>query len=92
MSIHFHPFFKKLAERNLPAEVEMKNGVTVTGTLHFVDSNLNFHLTETSSPTPQLAGVSRVYMRGNGVKFVKMRFSDVSLEFLEALIERERIS
>lgn len=92
MSIHFHPFFKKLAERNLLAEVELKNGITVTGALHYVDSNLNLHMTDTSSSTPQLAGVSRVYIRGNGVKFVKLKYSDCTPEFLESLIERERIS
>jgi len=92
MSIHFHPFFKKLAERSLPAHVELKNGVEVSGNLHFVDSNLNFHLTDTSSTTPQLAGVSRVYVRGNGVKYVKMKYADLTPEFLDALLERERIN
>jgi len=41
----FVSFYRNLIERNVNVTVELKNGLQITGKLNFVDSSLNFNLT-----------------------------------------------
>lgn len=91
MSVNFHPFFRELADRHVKLTVVLKNGVTLTGTLDFVDANLNMYLKEVESRVAQLQGVGTSFVRGSTVKSVEVAQEQVSDELLEDLLAREGI-
>jgi len=86
MSLVFHDLFRSLAERNVRVSLVLKNDISISGILHYVDAQLNLHLTDVKTSTAQLAGVSRCLIRGNTIKFLSMDSKDVHVELLEDLI------
>ena len=86
MSLVFHDLFRSLAERNVRISCVLKNDIEISGILHYVDAQLNLHLTDVKTSTAQLAGVSRCLIRVNTIKFLSMDSKDVHVELLEDLI------
>ena len=87
MSVVFHDLFRSLAERNVRVHLILKNEIQISGLLHYVDAQLNLHLTDVQSSTAQLAGVTRCLIRGNTVKFISIENKDVHSELLEDLLQ-----
>lgn len=87
----FLTFFKTLEGKEVV--VELKNDLTMVGTLASVDQFLNFKLTgvRAADPArfPQLRSVSHMFVRGSVVRYVHVQPADVDTGLLQDAARRE---
>jgi len=87
----FFSFFKTLVDKQVT--VELKNNLSLRGTLHSVDQFLNIKLNNVSvvdaARYPHLVAVSTCFIRGSVVRFVHVEPEDVDVELLQDATRRE---
>lgn len=81
----FYSFFKTLVGKEIC--VEMKNDVSLVGTLHNVDQYLNIKLLEAKvvdpEKYPQLTAMTSVFIRGSVVRYVTIPKEHVDVDLLQ---------
>mmetsp|Transcript_31984 Transcript_31984/g.101822 ORF Transcript_31984/g.101822 Transcript_31984/m.101822 type:complete len:95 (+) Transcript_31984:100-384(+) len=87
----FFSFFKTLVGKEIA--VELKNEVTLRGTLHSVDQYLNVKLTDISVEDaerfPQLAAIKNCFIRGSAIRYVQIPKDEVDVELLQDAARKE---
>ncbi|KAF2088325.1 U6 snRNA-associated Sm-like protein LSm2 [Saccharata proteae CBS 121410] len=87
----FHSFFKSLIEQEVT--VELKNDISIRGTLKSVDQYLNIKLDEIQVleelKWPHLSSVRNVFIRGSTVRYVHLPAQQVDTNLLEDATRRE---
>lgn len=90
----FFSFFKTLVDQEVT--VELKNDVSLTGTLRLVDQYLNVKLdnvrTSNGSQYPHLAAVRNVFIRGSTVRYVHLHKESVDTNLLQDAARREALA
>jgi small nuclear ribonucleoprotein (snRNP)-like protein len=89
MSVFVHPVFRALAEKNVEVKVTLKNNISITGIMTYVDANLNLSLTPCNSSCPCLASMKKCFIRGSSVKFISISENNYSFALFDQLIEKE---
>ena len=81
----FFSFFKTLVGKKVM--IELKNDLTLVGTLHSVDQYLNVKLEEVQivdqKKFPQLTSVKSIFVRGSTVRYVQIPRNEVDTELLQ---------
>ncbi|KAL7419622.1 U6 snRNA-associated Sm-like protein LSm2 [Cryptotrichosporon argae] len=87
----FFSFFKTLTDQVIT--VELKNDLSITGTLKSVDQFLNIRLDGISVANPErhphMLAVKNVFIRGSVVRYVRMEPRSVDTTLLEDATRRE---
>ena len=87
----FYSFFKTLVGKQVT--VELKNDVSISGSLASVDPFLNLKLTDVSvaeaEKYPYLLSVRDVFIRGSVIRYVSMERGLVDTNLLQAATRRE---
>jgi U6 snRNA-associated Sm-like protein LSm2 len=87
----FYSFFKTLVGKEVT--VELKNDVSMSGTLHSVDQYLNVRLNDVTitdaTRHPQLACIKNCFVRGSVVKYIQLKAVDVDTELLQDAARKE---
>jgi U6 snRNA-associated Sm-like protein LSm2 len=90
----FFSFFKTLT--NHPITVELKNDISIRGTLKSVDQYLNIKLDDITVldelKYPHLSSVKNIFIRGSVVRYVHLPASEVDRGLLEDASRREAAS
>ncbi|KAG5175218.1 Sm-like protein LSm2 [Tribonema minus] len=90
----FYSFFKTLVGKEVA--VELKNDVSLTGTLHSVDQYLNVKLTGVKvvdeERFPQLGALKGCFIRGSAVRYIQIPASEVDTELLQDACRKENAS
>ncbi|EON61944.1 hypothetical protein W97_01162 [Coniosporium apollinis CBS 100218] len=91
MNRFFTPFFKTLVDHEVT--VELKNDISIRGTLKSVDQYLNIKLDDISVVEeiryPHLSSVKNVFIRGSVVRYVHLPGAAVDTALLEDATRRE---
>ncbi|RMD39564.1 hypothetical protein DV735_g5564, partial [Chaetothyriales sp. CBS 134920] len=86
----FFSFFRTLT--NTPVTVELKNDISIRGTLKSVDQYLNIKLDDIAVldelKYPHLSSVKNVFIRGSVVRYVHLDRDRVDLGLLEDALVR----
>ena len=81
----FYSFFKSLVGKDVV--VELKNDLSICGTLHSVDQYLNIKLTDISvtdpDKHPHMTSVKSCFMRGSLVRYVQLPSDEVDTQLLQ---------
>ena len=81
----FYSFFKSLVGKDVV--VELKNDLSICGTLHSVDQYLNIKLTDISvtdpDKQPHMTSVKSCFMRGSLVRYVQLPSDEVDTQLLQ---------
>ena len=87
----FFSFFKTLV--NHTVTIELKNDISIRGTLKSVDQYLNIKLDDiqvlNEDKYPHLSSVKNVFIRGSVVRYVHLPASEVDRGLLEDACRRE---
>ena len=87
----FFSFFRTLT--NTPITVELKNDISIRGTLKSVDQYLNIKLDDIQvldeAKYPHLSSVRNVFIRGSVVRYVHLDREKVDVGLLEDACRRE---
>ena len=87
----FFSFFKTLV--NHTVTIELKNDISIQGTLKSVDQYLNIKLDDITvlneEKYPHLSSVRNVFIRGSVVRYVHLPAKDVDTGLLEDACRRE---
>lgn len=87
----FFSFFKTLVNHTIT--LELKNDITIRGTLKSVDQYLNIKLDDiqvlNEDKYPHLSSVKNVFIRGSVVRYVHLPASEVDRGLLEDACRRE---
>lgn len=87
----FFSFFKTLV--NHTVTIELKNDISIRGTLKSVDQYLNIKLDDITvlneDKYPHLSSVKNVFIRGSVVRYVHLPAKDVDTDLLEDACRRE---
>ncbi|KAF8065934.1 LSM2 [Scenedesmus sp. PABB004] len=86
----FYSYFKTLVGKEVT--VELKNDLSITGTLHSVDQYLNIKLSATrvaSDKFPHMMTVRNCFVRGSVVRYVLLPAGSVDVELLHDATRRE---
>ncbi|KOO25236.1 u6 snRNA-associated sm-like protein lsm2 [Chrysochromulina tobinii] len=87
----FYSFFKTLVGKEIV--VELKNDLSIRGTLHSVDQYLNVKLLNISvedvAQFPHMQSVKNCFIRGSVIKYVQLPASEVDTELLQDATRRE---
>ncbi|RMZ78108.1 hypothetical protein DV737_g4063, partial [Chaetothyriales sp. CBS 132003] len=87
----FFSFFRTLT--NTPVTVELKNDISIRGTLKSVDQYLNIKLDDITVldeiKYPHLSSVKNVFIRGSVVRYVHLDRERVDVGLLEDACRRE---
>lgn len=87
----FFSFFKTLVGKDVV--VELKNDLSIAGTLHAVDQYLNFKLTDItvldSKKYPYMISVKNCFIRGSVVRYVQLPSDDVDVMLLQDATRKE---
>ncbi|KAI4723210.1 hypothetical protein E4T48_00466 [Aureobasidium sp. EXF-10727] len=86
-----HSFFKTLV--NTEVTVELKNDISIRGTLKSVDQYLNIKLDDITVlddlKYPHMSSVKNVFIRGSVVRYVHLPAASVDTPLLEDATRRE---
>ncbi|KAL8954263.1 MAG: hypothetical protein Q9183_007232, partial [Haloplaca sp. 2 TL-2023] len=86
----FFSFFKTLVDH--PVTIELKNDISITGTLKSVDQFLNIKLDDIQVMQevkyPHLSSVKNIFIRGSVVRYVHLPSSAVDTALLEDATRR----
>lgn len=87
----FFSFFKTLVNKEIV--VELKNNLTIKGTLHSVDQFMNLKLEDVTvmeaEKYPHLLSVRNCFIRSSVVRYVRLKQTDVDTELLQDATRRE---
>jgi small nuclear ribonucleoprotein (snRNP)-like protein len=87
----FFSFFKTLTQQTVT--VELKNDISIRGTLKSVDQYLNIKLDDIvvldELKYPHLSSVKNIFIRGSVVRYVHLPSEKVDKELLEDACRRE---
>ncbi|KAJ8903266.1 hypothetical protein NDN08_004375 [Rhodosorus marinus] len=87
----FFSFFKTLINKEI--EVELKNSLTIKGTLQSIDQFMNLKLENVSVADvenyPHLLSVKSCFVRASVVRYVHLIHADVDTELLQDATRRE---
>ncbi|XP_062515444.1 U6 snRNA-associated Sm-like protein LSm2 [Corticium candelabrum] len=87
----FYSFFKSLVGKEVI--VELKNELSVCGTLHSVDQFLNIKLTDITVPDPEkyphMLSVKNCFIRGSVVRYVQLPAEEVDTSLLQDAARKE---
>ncbi|KAK6054964.1 LSM domain protein [Cooperia oncophora] len=87
----FFSFFKSLVGQDVV--VELKNDLSICGTLHSVDQYLNMKLTDISvaepEKFPQMHAVKNCFIRGSVVRYVQLPADRVDTQLLQDASRKE---
>lgn len=87
----FYSFFKSLVGKDVI--VELKNDLSICGTLHSVDQFLNFKLTDISvtdiAKYPYMISVKNCFIRGSVVRYVQLPPDEVDTTLLQDAARKE---
>lgn len=87
----FYSFFKTLVGEHIA--VELKNGLTLKGTLESVDPYLNVKLngisTDNAASHPHLASVQNCFIRGSVVRYIHLPREKVDTSLLQEATRKE---
>jgi len=89
----FYSFFKSLIGKDVV--IELKNDLSICGTLHSVDQYLNIKLTDINvtdaEKYPHMLSVRTVFVRGSVVRYVQLPADEVDTQLLQDAARREAI-
>ena len=81
----FYSFFKSLVGKDVV--VELKNDLSICGTLHSVDQYLNIKLTDITvtdpDKHPHMTSVKSCFIRGSVVRYVQLPSDEVDTQLLQ---------
>merc|ERR1711962_1302257 len=87
----FYSFFKSLVGKDVV--VELKNDLSICGTLHSVDQYLNIKLTDINvtdtEKYPHMLSVKNCFIRGSVVRYVQLPVDEVDTQLLQDAARRE---
>jgi len=87
----FYSFFKSLVGKDVV--VELKNDLSICGTLHSVDQYLNIKLTDVSVTDPEkyphMLSVKNCFIRGSVVRYVQLPQDEVDTQLLQDAARKE---
>ena len=87
----FYSFFKSLVGKDVV--VELKNDLSICGTLHSVDQYLNIKLTDISVTDPEkhphMSSVKSSFIRGSVVRYVQLPADEVDTQLLQDATRKE---
>nr|XP_033773002.1 U6 snRNA-associated Sm-like protein LSm2 isoform X1 [Geotrypetes seraphini] len=87
----FYSFFKSLVGKDVV--VELKNDLSICGTLHSVDQYLNIKLTDISVTDPEkyphMLSVKNCFIRGSVVRYVQLPADEVDTQLLQDAARKE---
>ncbi|XP_065917114.1 U6 snRNA-associated Sm-like protein LSm2 [Dysidea avara] len=87
----FYSFFKSLVGKEVI--VELKNDLSICGTLHSVDQFLNIKLNDISVPDPDkyphMLSVKNCFIRGSVIRYVQLPAEDVDTALLQDATRKE---
>lgn len=87
----FYSFFKSLVGKDVV--VELKNDLSICGTLHSVDQYLNIKLSEISvidpDKYPHMLSVKNCFIRGSVVRYVQLPADEVDTQLLQDAARKE---
>lgn len=87
----FYSFFKSLVGKDVV--VELKNDLSICGTLHSVDQYLNIKLTDISVTDPEkhphMNSVKSSFIRGSVVRYVQLPADEVDTQLLQDATRKE---
>merc|ERR1712096_512977 len=87
----FYSFFKSLVGKDVV--VELKNDLSICGTLHSVDQYLNIKLTDISvtdpDKYPHMLSVKNCFIRGSVVRYVQLPGDEVDTQLLQDATRKE---
>lgn len=90
----FYSFFKSLVGKDVV--VELKNDLSVCGTLHSVDQYLNFKLSDIQvmdgQRFPYMLSVKNCFIRGSVVRYVQLPVDDIDVTLLQDATRKEASS
>uniref|UniRef100_A0A8C4WTD5 U6 snRNA-associated Sm-like protein LSm2 n=1 Tax=Gopherus evgoodei TaxID=1825980 RepID=A0A8C4WTD5_9SAUR len=91
----FYSFFKSLVGKDVV--VELKNDLSICGTLHSVDQYLNIKLTDISVTDPEKyphigrLSVKNCFIRGSVVRYVQLPADEVDTQLLQDAARKEAL-
>ncbi|KAM4834665.1 U6 snRNA-associated Sm-like protein LSm2 isoform 2-T2 [Thomomys bottae] len=89
----FYSFFKSLVGKDVV--VELKNDLSICGTLHSVDQYLNIKLTDISVTDPEkyphMLSVKNCFIRGSVVRYVQLPADEVDTQLLQDAARKEAL-
>ena len=87
----FYSFFKSLVGKDVV--VELKNDLSICGTLHSVDQYLNIKLTDISvidrEKHPHMSSVKSAFIQGSVVRYVQLPSDKVDTQLLQDATRKE---
>lgn len=87
----FYSFFKSLVGKDVV--VELKNDLSICGTLHSVDQFLNIKLTDISVTDPEkyphMLSVKNCFIRGSVVRYVQLPADECDTQLLQDAARKE---
>ncbi|RWS22480.1 U6 snRNA-associated Sm-like protein LSm2 [Leptotrombidium deliense] len=87
----FYSFFKSLVGKDVV--VELKNDLSICGTLHSVDQYLNFKLIDITvmdgHKFPYMLSVKNCFIRGSVVRYVQLSVDDIDVTLLQDATRKE---
>ncbi|KAI1700922.1 LSM domain-containing protein [Ditylenchus destructor] len=87
----FFSFFKSLVGKEVV--VELKNDLSICGTLHSVDQYLNMKLTEITVTDverhPHMLSVKNCFIRGSVIRYVQLPVDGVDTQLLQEASRKE---
>jgi U6 snRNA-associated Sm-like protein LSm2 len=87
----FYSFFKSLVGKEVI--VELKNDLSIQGTLHSVDQYLNIKLMEITIPDPDkyphMLSVKNCFIRGSTVRYIQLPADEVDTALLQDATRKE---
>jgi U6 snRNA-associated Sm-like protein LSm2 len=88
----FFSFFKSLVDSEVT--VELKNDLSIRGTLKSVDQFLNIKLSDISvvdeTKYPHMSAVKHVFIRGSVVRYIHLASANVDTALLEDATRRKK--
>ncbi|KAF7236208.1 U6 snRNA-associated Sm-like protein LSm2 [Varanus komodoensis] len=93
IAVLFYSFFKSLVGKDVV--VELKNDLSICGTLHSVDQYLNIKLTDISVTDPEkyphMLSVKNCFIRGSVVRYVQLPADEVDTQLLQDAARKEAL-
>lgn len=87
----FYSFFKSLVGKDVV--VELKNDLSICGTLHSVDQYLNIKLTDITVADghkfPYMLSVKNCFIRGSVVRYVQLPADEIDVTLLQDATRKE---
>lgn len=87
----FYSFFKSLVGKDVV--VELKNDLSICGTLQSVDQYLNFKLTDITvmdcNKYPYMLSVKNCFIRGSVVRYVQLPIDNIDVTLLQDATRKE---